>query len=350
MSSIIYRKFLCPLLVLGFIFLFLGGCAQKSLFGPKEPGLAIKDAQTALLKAAEQNAAAEAPSEMEMAQEALNRGEELLEKYKRRSGGAGAPKAKELVTKDDVREKALYAKLYAQTAQAVDNQKKLERQLNKTEAEIKKYESVKKEYQAEEAKVKALIVKKQKLKDERRAAEIRAREEALAKEKAQRQRAEAEAAQRKAEQEALAAKQQLQEMQNKLSLLSAEFARVKAVKRGLVITLSGGILFDVDKTNIRPAAKESLAHLAKILKEYPGRKIIIEGHTDNTGPEEYNQGLSEKRAVAVMDQLISQGLDRQRMDAKGFGMSKPLVTNETSVGRQQNRRVELVILNPDTKN
>jgi outer membrane protein OmpA-like peptidoglycan-associated protein len=170
-----------------------------------------------------------------------------------------------------------------------------------------------------------------------------ARQEKLA---AQQQKEAAELAKLEALREAEAAKQQLQEMQKKLALLSSEFAKVKEEKRGLVVTLSD-ILFDVDKATIKPGSAKNLDYLAQILKEYPNRKIIIEGHTDSSGSEEHNQALSEERAFAVMGHLISRNIDPQMMDARGYGESKPVASNETPEGRQQNRRVDIIILNPE---
>ncbi len=179
-------------------------------------------------------------------------------------------------------------------------------------------------------------------------AQKKAMEESRAKEAALKAKQEADEARNVALLEAKTAKQQLQEMQNKLSMLSTKFAKVKEEQRGLVITLSD-ILFDVDKASLQSGAAKNLDYLANILKDYRDRKILIEGHTDSTGSEEHNQALSEERAFAVMGYLMSHGLEAKMMEAKGFGESKPVAANETPAGRQQNRRVDIVILNPDTE-
>ncbi len=172
-------------------------------------------------------------------------------------------------------------------------------------------------------------------------------EETKAKEAALKGKQEADDARDIALLEAKTAKQNLQNMENKLSMLSSEFAKVKEEKRGLVVTLSD-ILFDVDKASLQEGAVKNLDYLANILKDYKDRKILIEGHTDSSGAEEHNQALSEERAFAVMGYLMSHGLDAKMMEAKGFGESKPVTTNDTTIGRQQNRRVDIVILNPET--
>ncbi len=105
------------------------------------------------------------------------------------------------------------------------------------------------------------------------------------------------------------------------------------------------ILFDFGKAAIKAGAAQNINQLATILQEYPDRKILIEGHTDNVGSEEYNEQLSEKRAFAVMAQLISAGINPDFVEAHGYGETQPIVSNDTAEGRQKNRRVDIVILN-----
>lgn len=112
--------------------------------------------------------------------------------------------------------------------------------------------------------------------------------------------------------------------------------------RGLVVNL-GDVLFDTGKAVIRPAAREKLALLAGICLAYPGLRLEAEGHTDNTGSDELNLKLSEQRAFAVRTLLLDQGLDASRVMARGFGKEQPVADNGTAQGRQQNRRVEIVV-------
>jgi OOP family OmpA-OmpF porin len=103
--------------------------------------------------------------------------------------------------------------------------------------------------------------------------------------------------------------------------------------------------FDFDKANIRSADIAELRKAVDFVKKYPGYKISIEGHTDNIGTEQYNQRLSERRAAAVRDYLLKQGVaDGARIKSAGYGKSKPIADNETEEGRFQNRRVEILIL------
>ena len=106
-----------------------------------------------------------------------------------------------------------------------------------------------------------------------------------------------------------------------------------------------GVNFDFDKANIRSDAAvildEAASLLADSLRECPNQSVSVDGYTDATGPDDYNQGLSERRANSVMDYLAGKGVSASRLSAKGFGESNPIATNETREGRALNRRVEL---------
>jgi outer membrane protein OmpA-like peptidoglycan-associated protein len=112
--------------------------------------------------------------------------------------------------------------------------------------------------------------------------------------------------------------------------------------RGLVVNMSD-VLFDTAQSTLKPDARERLMKVANILKTHPELKISIEGHTDSVGTNEYNQGLSERRASSVKSFLALQGVPAQMMTAQGFGEEQPVASNDSASGRQQNRRVELVV-------
>lgn len=112
--------------------------------------------------------------------------------------------------------------------------------------------------------------------------------------------------------------------------------------RGLVITMAD-VLFDTGKYEVRPATREQLAKLSGILLAHPGLNLGVEGYTDATGSDEFNQRLSEQRASRVREYLVGQGLANDAVTAKGFGKSMPVASNDTTAGRQKNRRVELVV-------
>ena len=110
----------------------------------------------------------------------------------------------------------------------------------------------------------------------------------------------------------------------------------------ILITLDSGVLFDVDKYDVRPKAEEVLKNLAIVLKEMDVKNFEIDGHTDSDGSDEYNQVLSEKRANSVKNFLVSQGVTAE-ITTKGYGESKPVASNDTAEGKQKNRRVEIII-------
>jgi len=112
--------------------------------------------------------------------------------------------------------------------------------------------------------------------------------------------------------------------------------------RGLVVNMSD-VLFDSGKYTLRPLAREKLAKISGIVLAYPSLNLAIEGNTDSVGSETFNQELSEHRAEGVRDYLTQQGVPESSTTAKGFGKTRPIASNDTSEGRQQNRRVELIV-------
>ena len=112
--------------------------------------------------------------------------------------------------------------------------------------------------------------------------------------------------------------------------------------RGLIVNMSD-VLFDTGKFSLRPEAREKLARVAGIVSGHPGLRLDVEGNTDSVGNDIYNQQLSEDRGRAVRDYLITQGMAGGSVTSKGFGKSQPVASNDSASGRQQNRRVELVI-------
>lgn len=122
-----------------------------------------------------------------------------------------------------------------------------------------------------------------------------------------------------------------------------EGAQVKRVGEGIQITFDSGILFDFDKATLRAASQEQLAKMAGILNKYPDTNILLEGHTDATGSDDYNLDLSRRRAQSVNDYLVGLGVTAGRFSIKGYGESQPIATNDTDAGRQLNRRVEVAV-------
>jgi outer membrane protein OmpA-like peptidoglycan-associated protein len=112
--------------------------------------------------------------------------------------------------------------------------------------------------------------------------------------------------------------------------------------RGLIANMSD-VLFKTGSFELMPTARERLAKVSGIVLAYPSLHLQVEGHTDSVGSDEYNQTLSEKRAGAVRDYLVQQGISADNIESRGFGKTVPIASNDTPEGRQQNRRVELVL-------
>lgn len=123
-----------------------------------------------------------------------------------------------------------------------------------------------------------------------------------------------------------------------------ENAKVERVGEGIQVTMESGILFEVDSYSLKPNAKEELKSMANVLQNYPDTKIKVDGHTDSTGSDNYNQTLSERRAKSVSTYLQSLGVTSDRISETGFGESLPVADNNTAEGRRLNRRVEIGIL------
>jgi outer membrane protein OmpA-like peptidoglycan-associated protein len=120
-------------------------------------------------------------------------------------------------------------------------------------------------------------------------------------------------------------------------------AIVERVGEGITVTFASGLLYDFDSDVVRPEAQKNLRALAASLGKYPGSDLLIVGHTDQVGTAAYNQSLSERRAAAAANFLISQGVLRTRVATRGMGETEPVSSNDTEAGRQQNRRVAVAI-------
>jgi outer membrane protein OmpA-like peptidoglycan-associated protein len=194
-------------------------------------------------------------------------------------------------------------------------------------------------------------------------AEARQQEAQAASEAANREKAEAQAAQQaalqqqqaaqaetekarlaaaEADQQRLKAEQDREQMRAKLLQQLNTILETKDTARGLIVNISD-VLFDTGKYTLKPGAREKLAKVAGIVLSYPDLRLQMEGHTDNIGSDQYNQTLSERRAEAVRSYLTAQGVPAANLTAIGLGKTQPVASNATSAGRQQNRRVEMVV-------
>ena len=185
--------------------------------------------------------------------------------------------------------------------------------------------------------------------------EVREREAVAAREQARLQVQQAEMARKEAESRAAILENERLEKERHSSAqaglgaevkrLESELAdlRAKETNRGWVLTLKNELLFDPGGATLKPGAERALDNLAQFLTKHRERAIAIEGFTDSTGSKDLNQQLSEKRAWQVKAALVARGIESTRIDARGYGPSFPVASNETPTGRQLNRRVEVVI-------
>jgi outer membrane protein OmpA-like peptidoglycan-associated protein len=142
--------------------------------------------------------------------------------------------------------------------------------------------------------------------------------------------------------EAQQARQDREEARERMQLALSKVLETRMTARGLILNVPD-ILFEFNKSDLKPQARETLSRVCGILQVAEGYKLGFEGHTDSVGSDEYNQALSEHRAQSVRDFLVSCGLSPDIMTTRGFGETRPIASNDTADGRQTNRRVEIVL-------
>lgn len=242
-----------------------------------------------------------------------------------------AEQAKDL---DDIRQLGYLAEKKAQIASLAGASRKAEQDAQQLSAETSDMILQKRERELRAARMEA-EAKSREADQARAAAEARLRDaEAKAREAEQaRAQAEAKSQARAAEQARTAA-------------LTKELSDLKAKQTDLGIVLTvGDVLFATGKAEVAVGGLRSIDKLAEFLTKNPNRNLLIEGHTDNTGAEDFNVKLSQQRADAVRDQLVTRGIAAERITTKGYGPKYPAVDNDSAAGRQQNRRVEVLVLN-----
>jgi outer membrane protein OmpA-like peptidoglycan-associated protein len=195
----------------------------------------------------------------------------------------------------------------------------------------------------------ALTAERQQSKDQITQAQGAATTAALGQAQAETAKAQAELAQGKADADRNAALHQVQRVETEKSVLRAQLLQqlnsilqTSDSARGLIVNMSG-VLFQTGKSELTTPAREKLAKISGIVLSHPGLKLEIEGHTDSVGQDASNQALSQRRAQSARDYLVSQGVSADSIVSRGFGSSQPIASNDTTEGRQSNRRVELVV-------
>jgi outer membrane protein OmpA-like peptidoglycan-associated protein len=170
--------------------------------------------------------------------------------------------------------------------------------------------------------------------------QAREQEASAARTQAEAARSQAEVATQRAQQSAESAQRTVADLAQQLRDMQA-----KQTDRGIVLTL-GDVLFDTGQATLKPGAAGTIDRLAAFLTQAPDRSVSIEGHTDSMGSDGFNQTLSENRANSVKAALVSRGIQADRIVATGKGEGVPVASNDNAAGRQQNRRVEIIVSNP----
>ncbi len=313
--SILFSKYNTSVLISGLAVaaLVFSGCAHTM-----RTNTALEEAR-AVYRAAQENpdVARNAPLELKKAETALNKAEQLLQQ----KGET-----------DEIEHQAYLAKQHAYISEEIGKQKMAEAALEQAGAERNKVILQARTADANRAEQNA---------SKEKAAALNAMEDAKAQKAAALKAMEEAKAQKAAAESAMA---EAAAANDKSLKLEKEIAELKAIKadRGLVITL-GDVVFDVNKADLKAGGVSAVGKLVAFLNEYPARRVMIEGFTDSTGELEYNQALSERRALAVRQVLQTKGIESARTDFKGYGEDFPVATNETAAGRQMNRRVEIII-------
>lgn len=222
----------------------------------------------------------------------------------------------------------------AEVAQRQAEAAKAEAERMKAEAEAAAQEAARQKEAAEKAKAEALA-QQQALAQQAAQAQKAAAESEQMRQQAEQLRQQAEAQRQQAEKEK-------QELRARLLQQLNSILATRDTARGLIANMSD-VLFKSGSYELLPGARERLAKVSGIVLAYPTLHLQVEGHTDSVGSDQYNQALSEQRAEAVRDYLIQQGIASNQIGARGLGKTEPIASNETPEGRQQNRRVELVL-------
>ena len=231
--------------------------------------------------------------------------------------------ARARAAEDAAAARAAQEKAAAESARAQADAARSQAEAERLQAERAKSEALEQQRQADQARLAAQQAQQQ---------AQQAQQQALdAKQQAQ----EADRLRQKAE---LDQQQLRQQLLTQLNLILA----TRDTARGLIVNMSD-VLFDFNKYTLRPGAREKLAKIAGIVLAHPGLKLEVDGYTDSVGTDEYNLKLSQQRADSVRAYLIEQGINPDNVNSKGFGKANPVVSNDTAAGRQQNRRVEMVV-------
>jgi outer membrane protein OmpA-like peptidoglycan-associated protein len=308
----------------------------------KKVPIDLLQARNAVAIAKSEGAEQYAPGAMQKAQDSLTQAEEY---YNDKKGSTPIRTASRAATQsaEDARVLSIQKKNDERAAaerqaerdrtQAAQQQAQQEQQ----RAEQARLEAQQAQAQQQAAQQAAEQARQQQLAAQQATEQARAQQQALAQ-----QAADARAQADRAEQARLQTEQQAAQQREKLRQQLNQVLQTRETAQGLVANMPD-VLFDFNKSTLKPAAKERLAKVAGIILAYPDLQLKIDGYTDSVGGEQYNQQLSEERAASVRDYLISQGVSANNVIAQGFGKNNPIASNASPEGRQQNRRVEMLV-------
>jgi outer membrane protein OmpA-like peptidoglycan-associated protein len=244
---------------------------------------------------------------------------------------------------DDERQEA--ERKAAETREAQAKQAAADAEKARLEAQLAQEKAARDQAAAEAARAAALAQQQEAEKSAELAAQQKAAAEAAAAQAAAmaaQQKAAAEAEAQRAQLAAAQAESEKAELRKQLLAQLSSILQTHDTVRGLIVNMSD-VLFDTGSYTLKPGAREKLAKISGILLAYPSLTVQVEGHTDSVGGDDFNQRLSEQRAEAVREYLVDQMVPANAVSAFGFGKTRPVATNDTAEGRQQNRRVELVV-------
>lgn len=308
----------------------------------KKTPLDLLEARNAVRIAKDAHADQYAAAQLQKAQDLLNQAEDY---YRRKQGDKpiGTVAREATQTAEEARVMAIKG---AQDAAVAQQQQAAAQRTEEAKAEAQQQQAAAAQAQAEAQAQQAAAQQAQQQAQQAQQAQQQAEQE---KQQADQQRQQAELAQQQAAQQAQQAEQAKQQAETDKAQMRArmlqqlnQVLQTRDTARGLIVSMPD-VLFDTSKADLRPTARERLAKVAGILLSYPDIHVEIDGFTDSTGTLEFNQRLSEERADAVRSYLQSQGVNAASMTTQGFGPSQPIASNDTPSGRQQNRRVELVV-------
>jgi outer membrane protein OmpA-like peptidoglycan-associated protein len=317
MTRIRIRRGTGIVLPLVLVVFFIAGCgpSQKEIMARDQ----VERAKQAFAQAkANPNVEAYAPMELQEAGNAVQAAEKA---------------AKEEQT-DDMLQLGYLAERKTQYAVTIADGKVAERDIDKLNVEKAQMVARKQTLEAEIAKTEA-----EKASREAEKAQAAAAAEATRAAKAKQEAEQARLAAQAETEKAAMAKAEADQLMKELADLKAQ-----QTERGIVLTI-GDVLFSTGKADLSPDANKSVAKLAEFLKKYPNRNVLIEGHTDSVGKDDYNLALSQKRADSVKAQLVGDRIEGGRITTVGYGEKYPMASNDTKAGKAQNRRVDVIILN-----